>query len=489
MNKLSLIFLSLLLTSMSCKETKLPYVDDYSALSGLENKSRWGTYNVHDPSCKKFGDYYYTYSTDAVYGNTTDKAAKLGIKVGNIQVRRSKNLVDWEFLGWALDSIPSEAVNYIHAYTKGEGATNIWAPYILKYKDHYRLYFCVSAFGRKTSWLGLAESKSPEGPWTVKGNVLRTNDTDLMNAIDPSIVTDASTGEQWMHYGSFFDGLYCVQLNPETGMTLHPGDKGHSTVRRFDLAKNNVEAPEIIYNPKLKFYYLFVSYDPLMTTYNIRVGRSQKPDGPFYDYFGNDMREVTDNFPVLTYPYRFDNHPGWAGTGHCGIVDNGKGTYFALHQGRLSPENHLMDLHVREIFWSRDGWPIFSPERYAGVPSKKIRTDAITGKWEIIVLKPSTYKRATEAGQILWGENRLAAEEICTSSIYDLNSDGTVENSAQGQWKMLANNILSLQIGTFKVQELFVHQGYDWENNQKTILFTGLDSNGYSIWGKKIVEK
>lgn len=474
---------------MSCKETKLPYSDDYSALSGLENRGRWGTYNVHDPTCKKFGDYYYVYSTDAVYGNTTDRAAKQGIKVGNIQVRRSKDLIDWEFLGWALDSIPSEAVSYIHNLTKGEGATNIWAPYILKYKDVYRLYFCVSAFGRNTSWLGLAESKNPEGPWKVKGSVLQTSDPDPMNAIDPSIVTDATTGEQWMHYGSYFDGLYCVQLNPETGMILHPGDKGHSTVRRFDLAKNNVEAPEIIYNPTQKYYYLFVSYDPLMTTYNIRVGRSHNPEGPFYDYFGNDMRDATDNFPVLTYPYRFDNHPGWAGTGHCGIVDNGKGLYFALHQGRLSPENQLMDLHVREIFWSKDGWPMFSPERYAGVQSGKIGTDGITGKWEIIVLKPSIYKRATEAGQILWGENHLAAEEICTSSMYDLKSDGSIENSARGKWKMLANNVLSLQIGTFNVQELFVHQGFDWENNKKTFLFTGLDSNGYSIWGKKIVER
>ncbi len=488
MNRLSLILLFFLLLNISCKETKLPYSDNYASIAGLENSGKWGTYNVHDPSCKKFGEYYYAYSTDAVYGNTTNDASKLGIKVGNIQVRRSKNLVDWEFRGWALDSIPSEAISYVHGLANGQGATNVWAPFILKYKETYRLYFCVSAFGRKTSWLGLAEANSPDGPWKVKGCVIQTNDGDLMNAIDPSIITDAETGKQWMHYGSFFDGLYCVELNPQTGFTLHSGDKGHSSVRRFDMTRNNVEAPEIVYNPALKYYYLFVSYDPLMTTYNIRVGRSRNPEGPFFDYFGNDMRESTDNYPVLTYPYRFDNHPGWAGTGHCGIVDNGNGLYFALHQGRLSPDNHLMDLHVREIFWSKDGWPMFSPERFAGVKTGKIGSDKITGKWEIIVLKPSSYKRTTEAGQILWGENRLAMEEICTSSMYDLKSDGSIENSAQGHWKIQSNNVISLQIGTFKVQELFLHKGFDWENNHETILFTGLDSNGYSIWGKKIIE-
>ena len=148
-----------------------------------------------------------------------------------------------------------------------------------------------------------------------------------------------------------------------------------------------------------------------------------------------------------------------------------------------------MDLHVREIFWSKDGWPMFSPERYAGVHRKRISSDEIPGKWEIIIIKPSNYKRSTEAGQILWGENRLAAEEICTSSIYQLKKDGTIENSAQGRWKMQADNILSLQIGTFSVEELAVHQGLDWENNIETTLFTGLDSNGFSIWGKKIIEQ
>jgi arabinan endo-1,5-alpha-L-arabinosidase len=488
MKRLPLILLFLVLVCTSCNKTRLPYEDDYSASAGLKNSSLWGPYNVHDPSCKKIGEYYYTYSTDAYFGESDKNAQKLGVKLGNIQVRRSLNLVDWEFLGWALDSIPPEAIAYVRAHIGGEGATNIWAPYIVTYKDKYRLYFCVSAFGKNTSWMGLAESLAPEGPWKVIGPVLETNEKDSMNAIDPSIVIDEKTGEQWLHYGSFFDGLYCVQLNPETGLTLTPGDKGHCTVRRSEMGQNNVEAPEIVYNPELEYYYLFFSYDPLMTTYNIQVGRSLSPQGPFFDFFGSDLREPTNNFPILTAPYRFDHHAGWAGTGHCGVVENGKGNYFVLHQGRLSPENLLMDLHVREIFWSKDGWPMFSPERYAGIRTKKISTDKISGKWEIIAIKPSTYKRSTEAGQILWGENHLAAEEICTSSIYQLNDDGTVENSAQGQWKMQSKNVLSLEIGAFNVQELFVHYGYDWENKVKTLLFTGLDSNGYSSTLKLAVQ-
>jgi arabinan endo-1,5-alpha-L-arabinosidase len=469
------------------EKRSLPYIDNYQAVSGIEHYKQWGVYNVHDPSCKKFGDFYYVYSTDAIYGNPTPEALKSGIKIGNIQIRRSKDLVNWEFLGWAFDSIPQIAVRHVRENNKGEGATNIWAPFIFKYKSTYRMYYCVSAFGKNTSYIGLAESLTPVGPWILKGGVLKTTQNDPMNAIDPSIISNPKNGEQWMHYGSYFDGLYCVQLNPETGLTLKSDDKGISTARRFNIAKNNIEPPEIIYNPVQKMYYLFVSYDPLMTTYNIRVGRSTKPEGPFYDYFGNDLRENTDNYPVLTYPYKFDHHPGWAGTGHCGIVDDGKGKYFVLHQGRLSPENLMMVMHVREIFWTKEGWPVFSPERYANVSNREVKESDIEGKWEIIHLKESTYKRGTEAGQILWGENRLASEEVSLSATYNLLKDGRIEYSANGNWNLKQDRIMSLEINGFKVNDLIIHWGFDWENARETLLFTGLDSNGYSIWGKKII--
>jgi arabinan endo-1,5-alpha-L-arabinosidase len=34
-------------------------------------------YNVHDPSIKKFGDYYYSYSTDVGYGIDVRSASRL----------------------------------------------------------------------------------------------------------------------------------------------------------------------------------------------------------------------------------------------------------------------------------------------------------------------------------------------------------------------------------------------------------------------------
>lgn len=259
--------------------------------------------------------------------------------MGYIQVRRFKDLVKWEFVGWAFPEIPQEAVEWVRSHAGGEGATNIWAPYIIPFGDKYRLYYCVSAFGRKTSYIGMAEAASPEGPWTQRGCVVKTNEASVMNAIDPSVMADPVTGKWWMHYGSFFGGLYCVELDPETGLPAEEGDQGHLTARRANYQKDNLEAPEIIYNPDLKQYYLFVSYDPLMTTYNVRVGRSDKAEGPFVDFSGVELKDTTNNFPILTAPYRFHNHPGWAGTAHCSVFTSDEGQYFMAHQGRLSPHN------------------------------------------------------------------------------------------------------------------------------------------------------
>ena len=467
------------------EKTNNPWPDDYTSISAMKNYKQWGSYNVHDPSCKLFGDTYYMYSTDAIYGENREEIESSHLPFGYIQVRKSKDLIHWEFTGWVFEEIPQEAKAWVLEKSGGEGATNIWAPYITEYKGRYRLYYCVSAFARQTSYIGLAESDSPEGPWELKDCVVKTQTGDEMNAIDPSVVTNPDTGEQWMHYGSYFGGLHCVRLNPETGLTFRESDQGHLVARRFNGKKNNIEAPEIIYNPDLKQYFLFVSYDPLMTTYNIRAGRADSPEGPFFDFFGNNMYDETDNYPVLTCPYRFQNHSGWAGTGHCCVFRDSTGNYFMAHQARLSPENHLMDLHVRKIFWTNSGWPVVSPERYAGTPEKQIIQPCLTGDWEVIILRATAPERELIAGQILWGENQLQEPEKNESVLLSLNDDFSFTlGNQKGTWKW-ENNLIYLD-GQDMTVDLQVFAGQDWENEKQTILFTGINKQGYSVWGKKV---
>lgn len=500
------VILFVLTLSAGCKpvptfvptDSPNPWGDDYFSLSSMEDYRSWGTYNVHDPSCRKLGDYYYMYSTDAIFRENRKAAEEKGVPLGYIQVRRSKDLVNWEFVGWAFPEIPREAVEWVRSHTGGQGATNIWAPYIIPCGDDkhgsygdgntYRLYYCVSAFGRKTSYIGMAESSSPEGPWEQKGCVVKTDETTAMNAIDPSIIVSSEDGKWWMHYGSYFGGLYCVELNPATGLPVVEGDRGHLIARRANYKKDNLEAPEIIYNPDLNLYFLFVSYDPLMTTYNVRVGRSDKPEGPFLDYFGKELKDTTNNFPILTAPYRFENHPGWAGTAHCGVLTADDGSFFMVHQGRLSPHNQMMDLHVRQLFFTKDGWPVVSPERYASDAPRRFAAADLVGEWELIRVQEPLYERQLEAGQILWGEGELKMEEWNVSRLLSFNKEGGIgKNANQGTWSFSTEEqSLSLLLDGEELERLIVFAGHDWENERKTILFTGLDSRGRSVWGKRV---
>jgi arabinan endo-1,5-alpha-L-arabinosidase len=459
------------------------YSDDYSNIWKPVNCKLWGPYNVHDPSCIKTGEYFYVYSTDAIYFKERPGKNDFPEKMGNIQVRRSKDLVNWEFVGWAFDTIPAEAIQYLESVSGGKRPDNIWAPYVIEWKGKYRMYYAVSLFGAKTSYLGLAESSSPEGPWKQMGCVVKTGDKDPMNAIDPSVIADGKTGRHWMHYGSYFGGLYCVELNPETGLTLKEGDKGHLIARRAEYKTRNLEAPEIIYNPELDKYYLFTSYDALFSHYNVRVGRSEKPDGPFLDFFGKDLADTTNNYPILTYAYRFGNHPGWAGVGHCGVVYN-NGRYFMFHQGRLAPDNLMMVMHVRELFWNSDGWPVASPERYAAIPERKITSKDIAGPWEIIALNEVEDTVVLWQGQIPYGGWHYDTTLFDNPVVVSFKEGGGMDNWPGNTWKLNDGRLLvESQDG---ITEFMVSNGWDWERKRQTLTATGINPKGIGIWGKKL---
>lgn len=462
------------------KNSPNPWKDDYTSVSKMDCWKKWGPYNVHDPSCKKIGEYYYIFSTDAIYHPTREEAERKDVATGYIPIRRSKDLINWELLGWVFDSIPREGRDWVKNNNNGHGGENIWAPYIVESGNgKYRLYYCVSAFGKKTSFIGLAESKSPEGPWRHIGEVVKSNKESKMNAIDPTVIKDEE-GKEWMIYGSFFGGLYCVELDPETGLPLKKGDQGHLIARRANWVKDNLEAPEIIRHEPSGNYFLFYSYDPLMTTYNVRVARSKKADGPFFDFFGKNIADTTNNYPVLTAPYKFENHPGWVGAAHCGVFEDERGNYFMAHQGRYAQNPGLMDLHIRQIFFTSEGWPVVSPERFAGVKERHFKEKNLEGNWEVIRVKEPRVERNLEASQILLGEGYLNKGEWNVSQHLNIRKEsGLFVFDEETQ-------LLSLNLEGEWINDLIVHAGHDWERETETILFTGLDAHGHSVWGKLV---
>lgn len=86
------------------------YDDNYTAIAGWENNSKWNLANVHDPSVMLAEDgYYYMYQTDASYGNAHDGH-------GHFHCRRSKDLVNWEYLGATMEEAPAWAVEKLNEY-------------------------------------------------------------------------------------------------------------------------------------------------------------------------------------------------------------------------------------------------------------------------------------------------------------------------------------------------------------------------------------
>lgn len=55
----------------------------------------------------------------------------------------------------------------------------------------------------------------------------------------------------------------------------------------------------------------------------------------------------------------------------------------------------------------------------------------------------------------------------------------------KGKWSY-DNEQLTLELENEKISHLVVFNGHDWENETRTLLFTGIDENGCSVWGKRI---
>jgi hypothetical protein len=64
-----------------------------------------------------------------------------------------------------------------------------------------------------------------------------------------------------------------------------------------------------------------------------------------------------------------------------------------------------MDLHVRKLFWTADGWPVASPERYAWEGDSAIAQPSLVGDWEN---KKSTiiFTGLNKDGMAVWGKKK-----------------------------------------------------------------------------------
>jgi len=402
--------------------------------------------NAHDPSVLKDGSWYYVYATHGA------------------PVFRSRDLIQFEqVVDKAFPLAPERAREHV-----GVDGKDIWAPDIVKMGDEYRLYYCLSKFGTSQSYIGFATGPSPTGPFVEAGGLVTSSqpaaEPGYPNALDPSVLSD-TRGRQWLIYGSFFGGIYVVRLDPETGELYREGEIGDRIAFRQSTA---LEGPCAIYNPTLDEYFLFVSYDKLDSTYNVRVGRSKRPDGPYKDFNNDDMAGEEDNLPKILNSYAFENHTGWHGPGHNSVLRDGD-DYYMLHHARiLIGGNKHVRLHVRKMVFTDEGWPVVSPERYAGEKEQPIPASEMEGYWEWLPLDPTDNTMQTAHTGLVFEKNGVLRFEGKT-----------------GRWQVKAPNSLRFKLENNPPVSAKILPAWDWENDRPTLVFTGLDDDGTAVWGKK----
>jgi len=297
-----------------------------------------GDFRVHDPSIIKQDGAYYVFSTGDEHG----------LNQGNVQIRRSTDLTNWELAGTIFPTMP----DWI-GKTIGGIPPNLWAPDISFFNEKYHLYYAGSRFGTNNSVIGLAtnvtlDPASPEYHWIDEGLVIRSVLTDNWNAIDPNISFDADH-TPWLSFGSFWDGIKMRQIDPGTGKLAAADTNLYALASR---GGGPIEAPSIVHRDG--YYYLFVSFDlccrGMNSTYKIMVGRSATITGPYVDRGGVRMDRGGGTL-LLESQDRYRG-PG----GQMSYLDDG--VYRLVNHYYDASDRGIPKLQVHDLAWTSDGWPL-----------------------------------------------------------------------------------------------------------------------------------
>lgn len=428
----------------------------------------WHEERAHDPALLEWDGRYYAYSTDT-----------FGVP-GGCQIRVSDDLLRWSYAGTAFQVGKSKAdrerAGLEEAYewcvtprkeafgvcASPDGSLGFWAPHCVRGQDgKFWLYYCLTGyFGGSKSCIGIAKSSSPTGPFIGEALLVQSPaGWRTPNAIDPQFFT--AEGRAFLVYGSYGMGLFLIELDPQTGYRkdgLRYGDfaEGRASFDRYygvNLARGSLEGGAIRYHEnvpvlvngkweKKSYYYLTCSYGSLSSVYQIRSGRSERPEGPYTDVNGNPLVCSTDigtgnkllaslcwqNDPVDRFcPGHNDLFVTHDGVNlvsyHC------RTNYFI--ESRQSESNNFHYLYLGQYAFNADGWLVINANRYAGERLQKITAEelltATGGIFEAVRLSQSTH--------------------TVKSKRVTLCPDGTITGAYTGEWKVYGDYYVSLVIG------------------------------------------
>lgn len=291
-----------------------------------------------DPSVVRGDDkYFYAFGTEDTWGGVVHRVA----------IVRSKDLVNWTHMKDAFSSTNRPE-------WKSGG---IWAPDVVKINGIYYLYYALSTWGDANPGIGLATSKSMDTDFSDQGELFDSQDINVPNSIDPFYFEDGN--KKYLFWGSYStsenQGTYGVELT----------DDGKSILdieAKFKIAAGDFEAVTI--HKRGNYYYFIGSKggccDGANSSYNLRVARSEKLEGPYLDKNGKNVVMRGAGSLLL------QGNDIYAGTGHCSrIITDDNNTDWLLYHAILKNNPYEGSTNRRvlmldKVEWDEDGWPVIN---------------------------------------------------------------------------------------------------------------------------------
>lgn len=367
---------------------------------------KWGPFGVHDPSVIEADGYYYVFSTGTFRRDL-------------YQIRRSKDLVHWEFVGEAFESFSElEPVVRVlkHLYGGDVRTENLWAPDIVPAADGgYWLYGCYTGvFGNNYSVIYLAHADRISGPYRYKDMLVVSGGNWGLspNAIDPQIFYDGE-GRMWMTYGSFYGGIRILELDPATGLRKDGFTYGMFTEKKLSreqyygkriLDTSNTEGSVVAYKRGVAVYggdifaapedaslwekkdrfFLMCSADSLSMDYNMRLWASDSPDGGYTAQpYGHGGVKVASSFSWRFGPDDLRMAYDFYVPGHNDLYTTQKGVDLVVYHNRTpytsGREARRHYLFVSMYAHNSKGDIVMSPNRYAGEHLRRISREELLG--------------------------------------------------------------------------------------------------------------
>lgn len=335
------------------------------------------------------------------------------------------------------------------------------------------------------------------------------------NSIDPCVFYD-DQDNLWMSYGSWSGGIFLLRLDKNNGLRdytyTYPYEVNGKAATSAAASANTTSDPyfgkkiaggyyvsgEASYVEKIgSHYFLFMSYGGLVSTggYQMRVFRSDNPEGPYVDcngtsavfnrYLMNYSATAVDNRGVLLFGgYKWDPMSGAEiAQGHNSAFTDKEGRSFVVYHSRFTNKGEGHEVRVHQLFLNDEGWIMAAPFEFDGetITNNDIATKASIADTEIA----GDYQFLRHE----YGQN-TEAKAYETPVNIRLNADGTISGAENGTWERTAGtDYIALTIDDVVYRGVLVRQTIDYTNIPAIAIAALSSSSGSTTLGQKSYTK